>query len=568
MDGTPLALGGRRQRSLLAALALHANETVSVDRLLECVWPGGEPATARHLVHTYVSQLRSALGTAVHLRTEPPGYVLEAQAEQVDAAWFEARLRAAQARRYEPATALALVEEALALWRGPVAADVELGGDAAAAAGRLDELRLLALEARADAALALGRHAELVQDLQRLVAAEPLRERFREQLMLALYRSGRQSDALAAYRAARRHLAAELGVEPGPELRRLERAILDQDPSLEPALPPEPPARDPPPRRRRKRRLLVGGGLVGVLVAAAIATAAAGLVGGGGNGAPALGPGEVGVLDASSGRVLAAVPAGVVPSALAVAPRAVWVADGSRDAVVEVDGATGRVVRTVRLNAPPHALAVAGDALWVADGFDGKLQRVEAGAASRPLTPTPTSRGRLALTADARSLWVASQDGYLDRIDVRTRRVAARVRVGLSNAVASDGTGVWIAAATRAAVLRVDPRTNRVVRTIPIGGIPRALAVGAGSIWATTAGSNRVWRIDPRQNAVVAAVAATDGSGDVAVAGGRVWVASTSSPVVVAIDPATDRVVATIQLASPVLHLAGDGTRLWLTLAR
>jgi hypothetical protein len=419
-----------------------------------------------------------------------------------------------------------------------------------------------------------GRHHELVPELERLVTEEPLRERLRGQLMLALYRSGRQSDALAAYRDAHHYLNEQLGIEPGPELRRLERAILDHAPSLERSPPVERENSDVesnigwPLRARANRTRQLIAAVVALVAVAGIAAAAVVLFHGTRSGPRSLEPGEVGLLDGTSGRLLAAIPTGGTPSAIAVGQRATWVGDGLHNSVLEVDHRAERVRRAVRLGAPPHALAFAGNALWIADGFAGKLQRLSRGQVSRPFRPTPSSQGRLALTAGAGSLWIASQDGLVVRIDLRTRRVQARIQVGLSNDLVFDATGIWLAAATQDALLHVDPQTNRVVIKIPIGGIPQALTTGAGSIWATTPADNRVWRIDPRHNAVVASIPATDQPKDIAVTNKLVWVGSGSSPVIVAIDPRTNQVVRTIHLAAPADHLVGDRDRLWLTLIR
>jgi len=235
--GRAVALGGPKPRALLAALALDLGRVVSVDRLVENLWPGATPDTAPHAVQVYVSQLRKALGATI--ATQPPGYVLELDPERVDVHRF-GRLadeaRAALQSGDAPAAEAAL-REALALWRGPALADFVYEPFAQADIARLEELRLDAVEERIEADLALGRHAELVSELEALVQTQPLRERPRGQLMLALYRSGRQADALAAYRAARETLVEELGIEPGPQLRELEAAILRQDESLLPAGP-------------------------------------------------------------------------------------------------------------------------------------------------------------------------------------------------------------------------------------------------------------------------------------------------------------------------------------------
>jgi DNA-binding SARP family transcriptional activator/predicted ATPase len=230
--GEQVALGGQKPRILLAVLALEPGRVVSVDRLVEALWPGDPPETALHAVQVYVSQLRKALGPVIAAR--PPGYVLDLESERIDAHRFS---RLAQEGRAaleadDPATAEVVLREALALWRGPALSDFLYEPFAQTQIARLDDLRTAVVEDRIDADLALGRHLELVSELEALVQAERLRERPRAQLMLALYRSGRQADALAAYRDARDTLVDELGIEPGPELKELEAAILRQDESL------------------------------------------------------------------------------------------------------------------------------------------------------------------------------------------------------------------------------------------------------------------------------------------------------------------------------------------------
>jgi DNA-binding SARP family transcriptional activator len=230
-DGGLVPLGGQKPRALLAVLALEPGRVVSVDRLIEALWPGDPPETAAHAVQVYVSQLRKALGPVI--ATRAPGYELELAPERVDVHRFT---RLAQEGRTalqdDPVAAEGALREALGLWRGPALADFLYEPFAQTEIARLEELRTVVLEERIEADLALGRHAELVSELDALVQAQPLRERPRAQLMLALYRSGRQADALAAYRAARELFVEELGIDPGPELRELEGAILRQDESL------------------------------------------------------------------------------------------------------------------------------------------------------------------------------------------------------------------------------------------------------------------------------------------------------------------------------------------------
>ena len=222
LDDQAIELGPRKQRAVLAMLALQVGRTVSADRLIEGLWGEHPPPSAPKMVQLYISHLRPLLaGSGARIDTRNGGYVLQAPDGEVDAVRFERLLEESRAR------------EALALWRGDALADVANEPFAAAEIRRLDELRLRAAERAIDDDLAAGRHAEVIGELEALTAAEPLREHLHAQHMLALYRSGRQSDALAAYRDARSGLVDQIGVEPGGELRRLQDAILAQDPALD-----------------------------------------------------------------------------------------------------------------------------------------------------------------------------------------------------------------------------------------------------------------------------------------------------------------------------------------------
>src|SRR3954447_17273787 len=198
-DEGSLTLGGIKQRSLLAMLLLHANQVVSTDRLIDALWGASPPFTCGKSIQVYVSRLRKAIGDK-RLVTHAPGYVLYVDPAELDLARFEQLV--AEARRASPETASGKLREALALWRGPPLGDLAYEQFAQAEIARLDEMRLAAVEQRVEADLALGSHAELVAELETLVTNHPLRERFRFQLMLALYRSGRQAEALEAYRQA------------------------------------------------------------------------------------------------------------------------------------------------------------------------------------------------------------------------------------------------------------------------------------------------------------------------------------------------------------------------------
>jgi DNA-binding SARP family transcriptional activator len=230
-EGRPLDLGAPRQRALFAFLLLHANEVVSTDRLSEALWPGEIPPTAVKAIQVYVSALRKALGTAREvLETRGSGYLLRVARGELDLHEFERLL----ARAWDEAAGAraATLREALALWRGAPLADFEYESFVQPEATRLGELRQHAVEGRIEAELELGGGPELVAELRALVGEHPLQERPRVLLMRALYRAGRQSEALDVYREGKRLLDDELGLDPGPELRELERAILRQDPAL------------------------------------------------------------------------------------------------------------------------------------------------------------------------------------------------------------------------------------------------------------------------------------------------------------------------------------------------
>jgi len=225
-------LGGPRQRALLALLLTHSNRVVSVDRLIDELWGEETPSAAPNALQYHVSQLRKTLAPHDAILTQEPGYLIRIENDELDLHRFE-RLREA-ATTAPPDQAAQLLREALALWRGAPLADLAQEEFAQAEIRRLEELRLSTLEQRVEVELELGEHSELIGELERLAREHPLRERLRAQLMLALYRSGRQAEALAAYRDLRAVLDEELGIEPSRALRELEQAILRQDRELSP----------------------------------------------------------------------------------------------------------------------------------------------------------------------------------------------------------------------------------------------------------------------------------------------------------------------------------------------
>jgi predicted ATPase/DNA-binding SARP family transcriptional activator len=236
VDGRTLDLGGLRERALLARLLLSANRVVAAGQLADDLWSDAPPPHGPATLRVYVSRLRRVLGPhASLLVTQPPGYRLNVDDDQLDALRFERLVRAGNAGMAagRPDTAASVLREALDLWRGPALSDLADLPFAQADAERLEEARLTALEHRVQADLACGRHASLVAELDSLASRHPLRERFTAQRMLALYRCGRQAEALGVYADLRARLAEELGIDPSPELRRLQERILRQDPALD-----------------------------------------------------------------------------------------------------------------------------------------------------------------------------------------------------------------------------------------------------------------------------------------------------------------------------------------------
>jgi len=284
VDGRSVPLPAEKPRALLAVLLLSRNRVVPIHQLIAELWGEEPPDTAAKALQVYVSQLRKVIG-ADRLLTKPPGYSLRVDEGELDLDRFEQLVREGR-ERLAAGDAKAAAQElaqALDLWRGPALTEFDSEPFARDAGARLEESRFAAIEDRVEADLALGRHARLVSELEQLVAREPLRERPRGQLMLALYRSGRQADALELYRRTRETLVDELGIEPSPALQELEGAILRHDRSLQPGR--RPPSADgspaPPEERPSPKRRTALLALALVLAAAAAGAAALALTGGG-----------------------------------------------------------------------------------------------------------------------------------------------------------------------------------------------------------------------------------------------------------------------------------------------
>jgi DNA-binding SARP family transcriptional activator/DNA-binding beta-propeller fold protein YncE len=581
-------LGSAKQRALLAILLLHANERVSRERLVDELWGDKPPASAAHSLEVYVSRLRKALlqaGTDGLLATQGTGYALQLDGQSSDLARFEGLL--AESRGAEPERRAALLREALSLWRGPALADVELPGSARASAERLDELRLAALEERIEADLALGHERELVAELQTLLAADPLRERMRSQHMRALYGAGRQADALDSYRDAQRALA-ELGLEPSPELRAVQRQILNHDPALQPVGA----HIDPAPRRRRRRVWALALAVVVLVGVAAGVLVLTGERGSGGASAVSAVDNSVGLFDPAHRRLVADSPTGTLSNALhgrsgpkiAVGLGYVWACNESDRTVLRIDPVTQQVTRTIGLGSAPGAVAVGHGFVWVEpesgttllklDSFGNVVQRIPL---KGPPKPFQLRSGPVSVASGPDAIWAVHGLASVAKIDPSSGRVL-RDTSGFAGAlpgeIVATRTGVWTPAVAEGRLLRLDPMTaGLVAETDQTGGATAtwvAVAVGAGGVWigdnqgGNGGVTNKVWRVDPTTNQVDGSVAVDSFPLGIVVRDGKLWVVCALSGTIDEIDPATFSVISRTRLGGHPLGIANGPDGLWI----
>jgi DNA-binding SARP family transcriptional activator/ABC-type transport system substrate-binding protein len=592
--GRGVPLGGAKQRAALAMLLLHRNQTVSRDRLIEGLWGEEPPASAGHTLEAYVSRLRRALLTveaSPRLMARPPGYVLKVEAGELDLDRFQAALdRAGMAiSGGDPSAAAAALREALAMFRGAPLEDLTYAPFAQGEIPRLEELRLAAVERRIDADLACGRHRELVGELESLVARHPLRERFWAQLMLALYRSGRQGEALGALERARSGLAEELGVDPSPVLTEVQQGILRQDPGLAPAQPrvalptivgrkgrdaelkadessPVPrPSRRPavdgrgpaapgePGRRPFMTRRPARTGLIAVALVALVALVAVfvprilnqGRAGIGTSSRPGLN-----FLDARTGEVVGHLPIPVT-SEVHYADGVFWDAKGSQTSAsvsfVAIDARTRRVLREFASPVDDvGGFTVDGNDLWVTSYPEPVLVRMDARSGrvedriplSDPSAPrfSGGSYGARQLVVAAGSVWVG-RTGEVVQVNPQTGRVVRRFPLPYAWGIGFGEGRVWVS--TKDGLTWIDPRTSQVGPTAPIT-TPQYVTVGAGAAW-TEDGLGTVYKVGLDGRVLATYRTADGGAGDTKVdfSGGTVWEGNASTGTVTAIDALT-----------------------------
>jgi DNA-binding SARP family transcriptional activator/ABC-type transport system substrate-binding protein/DNA-binding beta-propeller fold protein YncE len=573
-NGRPLTLSGAKQRAVLAILLLSANEVVSRDRLIEELWGARPPPTAPHSLEVYVSRLRKILhtnGDQQCLLTRPGGYVLQLKREQLDVNRFErlvaeGRSSLADADYERAAQRLA---EGLALWRGPALSDLAYESFAGSEIERLEEERLAALEDRIEAELGLGRHSALIGELEALSGKHPLRERFHAQLMLALYRSRRQAEALAAYRETRRHLMDELGIEPSPDLQRLEKAILRQDPALEFSTKEArtPPAEQPPRPSQspgRWRPVAIAVVIVGLLVSAAAATFAL-LNGSSEPSLHAVDANAVGIVDPKNANISGEVLLDGAPTHAAAGAGSIWIVSPNRQTVTRIDAKTDHVVQTIEVGNGPSGIAYGGRAIWVVNSLDGTISRIDPGSNS-VVENKRVGNVPIAVSAGFGSVWVTNAgDRTVVRLDADTGRRLATIKTGDVGRGITVGNGaVWVSDDERGRVSRIDPKTNAVVRRIPVGHGATALVYVAGSVWVANEFDSTVMGIDPVRNVVAHAVPIAGTPGDLAAADGQLWITDASEGRIVRVDPRRNEVVDSIQTGNRPQGLTFAAGRIWL----
>lgn len=582
LGGTLVRVGGPRQRALLALLLCHANRVVSRDQLIEELLSEQPAGSADRMLRVQISRLRKALANGdaePRLLARPPGYSLRVEEGELDLDAFERRVAEGRhaLEQGDPRWAVALLHEAESLWRGRPLADLESERFARSEVQRLEALRLAVVEERLGAELALGRHASLCAELELLVKEYPLHERLRGQLMLALYRAGRQADALETYRAGRSLLVEELAIEPGPQLKQLQLAILNQDTALE--LPQPAPGRNPAPvapakeesssgepgslvmpharRRGRGRWAVLVLGVCAALAAFAIPPLISHaqpqqLLNGNG----------LALISASNGELQAAVPLRAPPTGVAAGFGSLWVTEADAGMVVRIDLKRRAVVATIPVGTRPSRIVAAAGQIWVLDPANRTVSRIDPGTDTVVQTIAVTGEPSDVLVSGG-SLWVANRDGTVQRIDPSTGRTQGLVKTGgdPSALAAADGA-VWVATDESGTVERINARTGTVTNTIRVGDAPAAIAAGTAGIWVLDPLDATVSDIDPHPDTVVATLPLGGAPAALEQSGSYVWVADARHGTLLRLNPRNDA-VKRIDLGGHPAALAAAGGGVW-----
>ena len=582
-DGAPVKIGGARQRALLAMLLLNANRVVSREQLIDELLNDARPETADHTLRVQVSRLRSVVdlpgASEPRLVRQAPGYRLRVDSGELDLDVFEDLLarahRATQSGDHELASRT--LREAEALWRGQPLADLDFKPFARIEIDRLAEMRLVATEDRIDADLALGRHRRLVPELERMVAEHPLRERVRGQAMLALYRSGRQAEALASYRDGRAHLVDQLGVEPGPALRGLERAILRQDAALdppesvshrprgEPAANDEPVVAAPSVRTPASDRR----GRFRVRVTVAVAVAAAALVAflavatvapkGEHTRRPerSLAGDGVALVSPADGAIRATVALRAAPTDMVAGFGSLWVTEAPAGDVVRIDPSAHRILATIPLGARPSRIVVGGGAVWVLDPVNRTVSAIDP-ATDTVVQTIAVAGGASDVAFDTGSLWILDRrDRTVSRLDPATGLRRATVGIGGDpSSLTTIGDAIWVTDDERGLVQRIDPHRATVAQTVRVGGAPAAIAATNAGTWVVDRLAATVSRLSSNGGTASSPLGLGGAPSTLATAGGNLWVGDERHGIVRGLDPRTMSVVTSVHVGGGISSLA------------
>jgi DNA-binding SARP family transcriptional activator/streptogramin lyase len=567
-DGRAVDIGTGRRRAVFVLLTLRANEVVSSDRLIDELWGDAAPPTAAKALQNHVSHLRKALGPASGaLVTQAPGYRLQLHDDELDAWVFEQLV--SEGRRQlaaDPARASERLSHALALWRGAPLAEFQYERFAQPEIARLEELWLGAVEDRTDADLASGAGRELVPELEALVAGHPLRERLRGALMLALYRSGRQTEALEVYRDGRQRLHDELGLEPGVEIRQLEQAILRQDPELgaPEATPAAASAAVGVARRNRGLAMAaVCAAVVGVALVAFLLLRP--------DSAPTVVANSLVRLDAESGRVLQVVRDVDDPGQVEIVGDYVFVAGSDDGILTRVDRLSGEVATTGRYDATGGLAAMGDRGLWVVSSRGNVVTRIDAETLREISSiPIPANLTFAFAEVGGGSLWVSQwPPSALSRYNLRTQQLIRRYAFsdGEYAAEVAYGSGAaWLALATAPALVSLDNHSGAETR-IPTASWTGDPDVGFDSVWTVLPDRGTLVRIDPITESVQTTTQVGRAPWGVATGAGSVWVTDHCEGVLRRIDPATGRVVSTTKIGLFPQYAAAAGNDIWVGVA-
>jgi DNA-binding SARP family transcriptional activator/streptogramin lyase len=586
-DGSPVALGGPKQRGVLAMLVLGEGHPVTVSRLIDGIWGSESPDGARGVIHSYVAELRRALGPdwRVALRTVGEGYVLELPAHTADLERFLHLVEGARSKLAEGdlRAARRALAEAVAQSRGEPLSDVAELPFAGPAQVRLNELIMNAREQALEIDLVLGAAGDASAELGRLVVEQPYRERLWELLALARYRLGRQVEALEAVKQARHMLRDEVGIEPNPRLAQIEMAILRQQPTDEfliirpgdqrdAATPivedsratssPDGSAEPPQPVLRHGRRAIIIAvtlALIAGTILAAALTDRAGTP-------PSAAAGDIGVVDPESGELLSSVTLGRSIAGITAGEDDVFATDESGRVLVQIDPRRRAITRSFALDGEPWRPSIAGADAFVPIGA-GQVARLDprSGFVDQPLEPLGSNPGRVVVLGVGDRSWAVAMTGAVGVLNERgVAESVDELPVSLDR-VASDGTRGW-AVTDETLVELISFSSHEVLTSAPLRGVAADVTVGLSAVWIVTSEDNRLWRADPDTGEVIGTLTVPSTPTGVVTAEDTVWV-STASGQLLAIDPVGNRITRTVDFGRPIVALAYGHSLLWVGFA-